>query len=54
MTTINQQTQRIATWLSRFTASTTDLANFSDRNLRDIGLVRQHVGIDGCKLFWMA
>jgi uncharacterized protein YjiS (DUF1127 family) len=53
MTTINQQTQRIATWLSRFTAST-DLATFSDRALRDIGLVRQQVGIDACKLFWMA
>jgi len=53
MTTINQQTQRIATWLRRATLRR-ELTNLSDRALQDIGVSRHHVSIEACKPFWMA
>jgi uncharacterized protein YjiS (DUF1127 family) len=53
MNTISQQTKRIARWLGRAT-SRHDLASLSDRALRDIGVSRRHVTIEGCKPFWMA
>ncbi len=39
MTSINRQTQRIATWLSRATPRN-ELKALSDRTLHDIGLIR--------------
>jgi uncharacterized protein YjiS (DUF1127 family) len=53
MSTINQQTKRIATWLTR-TTFRSELTALSDRALQDIGLLRRHVSIDACKPFWMA
>ncbi len=52
MIAINQQAKR-TTWLNRFTVSN-DLTSLNDRDLRDVGLIRRQVGIDACKLFWMA
>ena len=31
----------------------TDLTTLSDRELRDLGLVRQQIGINTSKLFWL-
>jgi len=53
MTTINQQTKRISTWLRRVTLCR-ELTNLSDRALQDIGVSRRHVSIEACKPFWMA
>ncbi len=49
---INRQTKRFATWPTR-AASSNDLSTLSDRDLRDIGLVRWQVSINTCKLFWL-
>jgi uncharacterized protein YjiS (DUF1127 family) len=40
------------TWLNR-AGSGNDLTTLSDRDLRDLGLVRQYIGINTCKLFWL-
>jgi len=53
MSTINQQTKRIATWLIR-AAVRSELTTLSDRALQDIGLSRRHVSVEACKPFWMA
>jgi uncharacterized protein YjiS (DUF1127 family) len=53
MSITNRQIKRIATWPSG-AASSKDLTTLSDRDLRDIGLVRWKVGINTCKLFWLA
>ena len=52
MAKIAQQTKRIGTWLNRLTVSH-DLAFFSDRDLQDMGLLRQQIGSES-KLIWMA
>ena len=45
--------KRLATtWLNR-AALGNDLTTFTDRDLRDLGLVRQQIGINTCKLFWL-
>jgi len=53
MTAINQQTKRIATWLSGANLRA-ELSYLSDRALQDIGLVRYQPTLDACKPFWMA
>ncbi len=53
MITINQQTKRGATWLSRPNFRG-ELSNLSDRTLQDIGLVRYQPALEACKPFWMA
>jgi uncharacterized protein YjiS (DUF1127 family) len=40
------------TWLKR-AGSGNDLTTLSDRDLRDLGLIRQQIGINTCKLFWL-
>ena len=44
--------RRAITWLNR-AGSGNDLNTLSDRDLRDLGLVRQLIGINTCKLFWL-
>ncbi len=53
MTTINQQTKRIATWLGR-AALPRELTNLSDRALQDIGVSRRQVSAETYKPFWLA
>ncbi len=53
MTTIRNQTRRIANWLNT-SRSHTDLTALSDRALHDIGLVRRQPATEACKPFWMA
>ena len=53
MSTINQLTKRIATWLARTTIRS-ELTALSDRALQDIGLSRRHMSVEACKPFWMA
>ena len=53
MTTINQQTKRIARWLTRATFRN-ELTSLSDRALRDIGLSRHQLNLDARKPFWIA
>ncbi len=53
MITINQQTQRVGTWLNRPNFRV-ELSNLSDRTLRDIGLVRSQPALEACKPFWLA
>jgi uncharacterized protein YjiS (DUF1127 family) len=43
--------RRAITWLNR-AGSGNDLTTLSDRDLRDLGLVRELIGINTCKLFW--
>jgi uncharacterized protein YjiS (DUF1127 family) len=43
--------RRALTWLNR-AGSGNDLTTLSDRELRDLGLVRQRMGINTWKLFW--
>jgi uncharacterized protein YjiS (DUF1127 family) len=50
MSMINRLTKRIARWPTR-AASSNDLTTLSDRDPRDIGLVRWQVSINTCKLF---
>jgi uncharacterized protein YjiS (DUF1127 family) len=40
------------TWLNR-AGSGNDLTTLSERDLRDLGLVRQQIGLNTCKLFWL-
>jgi uncharacterized protein YjiS (DUF1127 family) len=53
MTTITNQTRRIADWLSH-SRPRTELAALSDRALQDIGLMRYRPVSETCKPFWMA
>ena len=53
MTRINRQTQRITAWLSRAIPAD-ELTALSDRDLRDIGVVRYQPNMEACKPFWMA
>ena len=53
MSTINQQTKLIATWLNNVTRRN-ELTNLSDRILQDIGLSRGYTSVEACKPFWMA
>jgi uncharacterized protein YjiS (DUF1127 family) len=53
MSTINQQTKLIATWLNNM-ARRSELTNLSDRILQDIGLARCYTSVQTCKPFWMA
>jgi uncharacterized protein YjiS (DUF1127 family) len=53
MSTINQQTKLIATWLNNMTRRS-ELTNLSDRILQDIGLSRCYTSVEACKPFWMA
>jgi uncharacterized protein YjiS (DUF1127 family) len=53
MSSIKRLARGTATWLKRAGLGD-DLTTFSDRDLRDLGLVRQQVGINTCKLFWLA
>jgi uncharacterized protein YjiS (DUF1127 family) len=50
--TINRQIERITTWPPRATSGN-DLTTLTDRDLRDLGLVRRQVSINTCKLFWL-
>ena len=51
MSNIKRGGRGITTWLNR-AGSGNDLTTLSDRDLRDLGLVRQQIGINTCKLFW--
>jgi uncharacterized protein YjiS (DUF1127 family) len=53
MSTINQQTTLIATWLNNMTRRS-ELTSLSDRILQDIGLSRCNASVEACKPFWMA
>jgi uncharacterized protein YjiS (DUF1127 family) len=53
MSTINQQTKLIATWLNNMTRRS-ELTNLSDRILQDIGLSRCYTSVESCKPFWVA
>ena len=53
MSTINQQTKLIATWLNNITRRS-ELTNLSDRILQDIGLSRCYMRVEACKPFWMS
>ena len=53
MSTINQQTKLIATWLNTMTRRS-ELTNLSDRILQDIGLSRCYTSVESCKPFWVA
>ena len=52
MSNITRQAGGTKTWLNR-AGSGNDLTTLSDRDLRDLGLVRQQIGINTCKLFWL-
>jgi uncharacterized protein YjiS (DUF1127 family) len=52
MSNINRRASGTITWLNR-AGSGNDLTTLSDRDLRDLGLVRQQIGINTCKLFWL-
>jgi len=52
MSSIKRRAGGTRTWLNR-AGSANDLTTFSDRDLRDLGLVRRQVGINTCKLFWL-
>jgi uncharacterized protein YjiS (DUF1127 family) len=51
MSNIKRLASRTTTWLNR-AGSGNDLTTLSDRDLCDLGLVRQQMGINTCKLFW--
>jgi uncharacterized protein YjiS (DUF1127 family) len=51
MTNIKRLARDTATWLHRAGLGN-DLTALSDRDLRDLGLVRELIGINTCKLFW--
>jgi uncharacterized protein YjiS (DUF1127 family) len=53
MSKIRRRASGATTWLNR-AGTGNDLTTLSDRDLRDLGLVRQHIGINTCKLFWLA
>jgi hypothetical protein len=52
MSNIKRQGRGTTTWLNR-AGSGDDLTTLSDRDLRDLGLVRQLIGINTCKLVWL-
>jgi uncharacterized protein YjiS (DUF1127 family) len=52
MSNIKRRARRTTTWLNHAGAGN-DLTTLSDRDLRDLGLVRQQIGINTCKLFWL-
>jgi hypothetical protein len=52
MSNIKRRARGTTTWLNR-AGSGNDLTTLSDRDLRDLGLVRQYTGINTCKLFWL-
>jgi uncharacterized protein YjiS (DUF1127 family) len=52
MSNIKRRARGTTTWLNRAAGSGNDLTTLSDRDLRDLGLVRQQIGINTCKLFW--
>jgi len=52
MRNIKRRAKGTTTWLNR-AGSGNDLTTLSDRELRDLGLVRQRIGINTCKLFWL-
>ena len=52
MSNIKRRARRTTTWLNHAVAGN-DLTTLSDRDLRDLGLVRQQIGINTCKLFWL-
>jgi uncharacterized protein YjiS (DUF1127 family) len=51
MRTIKRRARGTTTWLNRAGLGN-DLTTLSDRDLRELGLVRQQIGINTCKLFW--
>ena len=51
MSNIERRARGTKTWLNRV-GSGNDLTTLGDRDLRDLGLVRQQIGINTCKLFW--
>ncbi len=53
MSSIKKLARDATNWLTRAGLGN-DLATLSDRDLRDVGLVRQQIGIDTRKLFWFA
>ncbi len=53
MTTIENQSRRVANWFGHSRRST-ELAALSDRALQDIGLLRYQSPAETCKPFWMA
>ena len=52
MSNIERRARGTTIWLNR-AGSGNDLTTLSDRDLRDLGLVRQQIGINTCKLFWL-
>jgi len=52
MSNIKRRARGTTTWLNR-AGSGNDLTTLSDRDLRDLGLVREQIGINTCKLFWL-
>jgi len=52
MSKIKRRAKGTTTWLNRAGLGN-DLTTLSDRDLRDLGLVRQYIGINTCKLFWL-
>jgi uncharacterized protein YjiS (DUF1127 family) len=52
MSSINRRARGTTTWLNR-AGSGNDLTTLSDRDLRDLGLVRCQIGINTCKVFWL-
>ena len=52
MSNIRKRARGTTTWLNR-AGSGNDLTTLSDRDLRDLGLVRKQIGINTCKLFWL-
>jgi uncharacterized protein YjiS (DUF1127 family) len=52
MSNIKRRGRGTTTWLNR-AGSGNDLTTLSDRDLRDLGLVRQQIGINTSKLFWL-
>jgi uncharacterized protein YjiS (DUF1127 family) len=53
MSKIKRRARQTTTWLNR-AGTGNDLTTLSDRDLRDLGLVRKYIGINTCKLFWLA
>jgi uncharacterized protein YjiS (DUF1127 family) len=52
MSSITRLARGTTTWLNRAGLGN-DLTTLSDRDLRDLGLVRHQIGINTCKLFWL-
>jgi uncharacterized protein YjiS (DUF1127 family) len=52
MSSIRRLARATTTWLTH-AGSDNDLTTLSDRDLRDLGLVRKQIGINTCKSFWL-